>query len=120
MLNRAVLALAYDSRADENDRKDCDVVDHPHACRELLRFKVLVEQGTNYRFNRDRGTQTPLLQKACRLTDDNFLDISRPKGSLAHRCRIDIDLDRGATARKEISFQLRWQFQNERILSLVQ
>src|SRR6516162_4696214 len=120
MFNGAALTFAHYGCADENDRKNHEIVDYTHASREPDRVKILIEQCANDGINRNSRICITLFQKARGLTRYDFVDISGPHGGVGHSGRIHINLYRWTAICQKVSLEARWYFQNERICSFVQ
>src|SRR6516165_5998127 len=120
MFNGAPLAFAHHRCADQNDGKDREIVDDPHARSEADRVKVLIEQSANNGIDRNSRAGIALLQKARRLAHYDFVDVSGSHSGVGHSGRIDINLYRWTAICQKIKLKARWYFQNEGICPLIQ
>ena len=71
------------------------------------------------RFTPDSGIRSARDTNFENLVGDDLLGVAGPDPRLHHRCRIDIDLDRGATSCEDVALEIRGNADHEGISAFV-
>src|SRR5690606_35256535 len=105
MLDRAMLALANESRARQYDGQHGDVVDHLHDAAEPAPVERWIEAISHCEVDGDGRIATIALDESCRLLRDDRLDIAAARECLADARSIDVELNGGAAACQNVPLE---------------
>ena len=107
MIHRAVLALADDGRAGQNDRQHRDVVDDPHDAGEPGRRDIGVEGDPDVEIDRlgcRRASERDRKLSISRRYD--LLGVAGAEPRLHHRGGVDVELDAGRRVPQQVALEV--------------
>ena len=113
MLDGAVLALADQRRAGEDEGQRGDAVDQLHHRTEPHIAQIRIEEHAHFRFDRQDGVSAMMLDEGRHLAVDDDMDIAVAEEGLRHTRGVDVDLDRRLVPGQDVPLEIGRDVEDE-------
>ncbi|CAM2150335.1 hypothetical protein PT2222_230056 [Paraburkholderia tropica] len=119
MLDGAVLALAYQRRARENDGEHRHVVDDFHQRAEPRLGEIRIEAHTHGEIDGQFGRRAIAVHELRGFVVDHLLDVAAAGERLAHARGVDVELHFGCASGEHVALQIGRNVQHEGVIARV-